>query len=160
MFKASLALKHVSKNVAAYTNIATTSTTQPSNTTPPTSHANLPYPQMPFMPPFVGYGFGMPSIPYSPYPLGNPLSAVVPGMSMPTKSPPSLPPTSNITIAEFCDEYNLGESVAAGLDKLGFRVGDDLASITQQEYTDAGFKPLEWRRLLKAYRKLKCDQRA
>jgi len=95
-----------------------------------------------------------------PYPMGNPLIAQVPGMvPMPTVSPPSSPPTSGPTIAEFCRRYKLGDSVSAGLDKLGFCFGDDLNSVTQQEYLDAGFKTLEWRRLLKAYRRLKHDDR-
>jgi len=29
--------------------------------------------------------------------------------------------------------------------------------VTVEEYTEAGFKLLEWRRVLKAYRKLKQD---
>jgi hypothetical protein len=104
------------------------------------------------LPPFMGYGFGMPGMPY-------PLGAAVPGMvSMPTLSPPSSPPTAaDCTIAKFCEKYKLGDAVAAGLDKLGFCFGDELNSVMQQEYTEAGFKVLEWKRLWKAYRKLKHD---
>jgi hypothetical protein len=92
--------------------------------------------------------------------MGHPFIAPVPGMvPMPTVSPPSSPPTSGPTIAEFCHRYDLGDSVSAGLDKLGFRFGDDLNSVSKQEYTDAGFKTLEWKRLLKAYRKVKHDGR-
>ena len=170
MFKASLALKSALKNakkvidsdITAATN--TPPATQPSTSAqgqmPTMPFANFPqYPQVPFpqmypqMPlsPFMGYG---PSMPYS----GNPF---VPGMvSMPTKaprSPPSLPPAANCTMAEFCELYDLGEQAEVGLEKLGFHFGDDLSTVTAEEYAMAGFKPLEWRRVLKAYRKLKHD---
>jgi hypothetical protein len=78
---------------------------------------------------------------------------------MPTNDPPSSPPTADCTIAEFCETYNLGEQAGAGLENLGFRFGDDLTTVTSEEYTGAGFKPLEWRRVLKAYRRLKHDNR-
>lgn len=53
----------------------------------------------------------------------------------------------------------MGERAELGLEMLGFRFGDDLSTVTAEEYTEAGFKPLEWRRLLRAYRKLKHDNR-
>jgi hypothetical protein len=46
-----------------------------------------------------------------------------------------------------------------GLEKLGFRFGDDLNALGAEEYKEAGFKPLEWKRVLKAYRRLKQDTR-
>jgi hypothetical protein len=82
-------------------------------------------------------------------------------VSMPTKaSPPSSPPTANCTIAEFCKTYDLGVEAETGLEMLGFRFGDDLGTVTQSEYAEAGFKPLEWRRVLKAYRKVKHENRS
>ena len=73
-------------------------------------------------------------------------------------SPPSLPPTDiNCSITEFCETYNLGDHAKAGLEKLGFRFGDDLTTVTSREIVEVGFKLLEWRRVLKAYRKLKLD---
>jgi hypothetical protein len=106
----------------------------------------------------------MPSFPFMGYGSGNPFITAGPSMvPMPTVashySPPSLPPTANITITEFCDLYNLGECAEVGLEKLGFCFGDDLSTVTAEEYTEAGFKPLEWRRVLRAYRKLKHDNR-
>ncbi len=98
--------------------------------------------------------------PNTPYP-GNPFFAA--GLSMvlmPTKAlylPPLSPLTANCLIAEFCESYNLGEQVEVGLEKLGFHFEDDLSIVTVEEYAEAGFKPLEWRRVLKAYRKLKHD---
>ncbi len=156
MFKAGLALKHVSKSAAAASTSASPPHSIPSTTNPLPSMPQFPQ-MLPFMPPFMPYGFGMPTMPY---PLGNPLIAPVPGMvPMPTVSPPSSPPTSGPTIAEFCHRYDLGDSASVGLDKLGFRFGDDLNSVTKQEYTDAGFKTLEWKRVLKAYREVKHDKR-
>ncbi|KAF8502634.1 hypothetical protein F5888DRAFT_1867499 [Russula emetica] len=74
-------------------------------------------------------------------------------------SPPSSPPTANCTVAHFCETYDLGEDTEVGLQKLGFHFGDDLTTLTPEEYTNTGFKPLEWRRVLKAYKRLKRDNR-
>ena len=175
MFKASLALKFASKNAKKATDSDITAATN----TPPVMQlstfaqgqmptmpfANFPqYPQVPFpqmypqmpspLPPFMGYA---PSMPYP----GNPFVAAGPSMvPMPMKaprSPPSSPPTANCTVAEFCELYDLGEQAEVGLERLGFRFGDDLSTVTADEYAIAGFKPLEWRRVLRAYRKLKHD---
>lgn len=104
-------------------------------------------------------GYGAPGMPF---PSGNPfVGAAGPSMvSMPTmtpNSPPSSPPTANYSIAEFCKKYELGEQAEAGLENLGFRFGDDLRTVTTDEYMKAGFKLLEWRRVLKAYRKVKHE---
>jgi hypothetical protein len=172
MFKASLALKHPSKGAIPDINPATAAATQLSipNFAPAAPSTPFPTLSMPFMPPFMGYG-----APGVPYPFGNPffgggadpnMFGAGPSMfgagpstvSMQTKSPPSSPPTGvRCTIAEFCEKYDLGERVEAGLDKLGFRFGDDLNSVKPDEYTEAGFRLLEWRRVLAAYRKLKHE---
>src|SRR6266567_7209906 len=109
---------------------------------------------MPFISPFMGY-----RAPGMLYPVGNPFFVTGPGMvSMPIRSSlPSSPPTTDCMIAEFCEKYNLGEWVEIGLNKLGFHFRDDLNTVTAEEYMEAGFKPLEWRWLLKAYRWLKHD---
>jgi hypothetical protein len=49
----------------------------------------------------------------------------------------------------------LGRWAEVGLEKLGFCFGDDLNTVTAEEYAEAGFKQLEWRRVLNTYRKLK-----
>jgi len=115
------------------------------------------FPQM-YAPPslFMGYGPGTP--PYSSNPF---LAAGLSMVFMPTTPlhhlPPSSLPTANCTIAEFCESYDLGDQVEVGLEKLGFCFGGNLSTVTAEEYAEAGFKPLEWRRVLKAYRKLKQD---
>jgi hypothetical protein len=76
---------------------------------------------------------------------------------MPTRSPPSLPPTVNCTIAKFCDTYGLGEQVVVKLERLGFCFRDDLTTVMPEEYTRVAFKVLEWRRVLLAYKMLKQD---
>jgi hypothetical protein len=176
MFKASLALKHASKIVmdsdtafAGATNMLPA--TQPPSTPiqgqmptmPMTPFMNfLQYPQVLFsqmyvpLSLFMGYGPGTP--PYSSNPF---LAAGLSMVSMPTTplhhSLLSSPPTANCMIAEFCELYDLGDQVEVGLEKLGFHFGDDLSTVTAEEYAEVGFKPLEWRRVLKAYRKLKQD---
>lgn len=175
MFKAALALKRPSKSAhgssaaaAAIMDAPPVTPMQPSTSTQgqvaTMPFMNFPqYPQALFPPtfaqmsPFVGFGAG------TPYP-GNPFFPPGPGTAFtPTTvtrhSPPSSPPTANCSLAEFCEVYNLGEHAEAGLEKLGFQFGDDLSSVVREEYEGAGFKPLEWRRVLKAYRKLKHDTR-
>src|SRR5216684_442693 len=172
MFKAGQALKCTSKS-------STDSPMPP--TPPPTMEPSTPmptqvqmpvmpfptlfqYPQMPFpqvslqMPLFMGYG-GM-GMPYS----GNPFTTGAGTEAMPIRaphrqshSPPSSPPTADCSITNFCKLYNLGPQAESGLDHLGFKFGDDLCMVTESQYTKAGFKPLEWRRVLKAYRQLKVD---
>src|SRR5260370_24169225 len=106
----------------------------------------FPYPQMPM---FMGYGgLGMP---YS----GNPFttSASTEAMLMrpphhQSHSPPFSPPTANCSIINFCKLYNLGPQAESGLCNLGFEFGDDLCTVTEDQYTKVAFKPLEWRRVL------------
>jgi hypothetical protein len=173
MFKASLALKRASKIATDSDTTSTAATNMPPAAQPSTSN-QFQIPMTPFMPftqypqmyaqmpppPFMGYGPGMP------FAGGNPFfeAGLSSGMgTIPTNalhpSPPSSPPTPNCTIAEFCEAYSLGEQTELGLEKLGFRFGDDLNALQPDEYKEAGFKPLEWRRVLKAYRKLKLDSR-
>ncbi len=172
MFKASLALKCISNdsNTTATTLAAAAQLPIP---TPNALHAQIsqmsqmliiPFPQYspimfpqvyPQMSPFMGYGpHGMP------FPQGHPFFPASQGMaSMPTRSLPSLPPTMNYTIAEFCDTYGLSEQAVVKLERLGFCFGDDLTTVMPEEYTGVGFKVLEWRRVLLAYKMLKQDSR-
>ena len=169
MFKAALAIKHASKFKLHSSMAAAAVPPSPSMsaqglmpTIPPFTNISLPqypqvFPQMyrQMLPhPFTSYGAGM----------SHPFFAAGPGISMPMAaslhSPPSLPPTDiNCSITEFCETYNLGDHAKAGLEKLGFRFGDDLTTVTSREIVEVGFKLLEWRRVLKAYRKLKLNSR-
>ena len=180
MFKAALALKCPSKSAqgsntatAAMINMPPTMTNVPPAMQPSMStqgqvaampFVNFPqYPQAMFpptfaqMPPFMNFGAE------TPYP-GNPFLPPGPGMAfaltaMTCHSPPSSPPTASCSVAEFCEMYDLGERAEAGLERLGFRFGDNLSSVKQEEYEGARFKTLEWKRVLKAYRKLKHNLR-
>jgi len=172
MFKASLALKCIS-NDSDTTATTLAAATQPPIPTPNVSHTQIsqmlqmpiiPFPQYspmmfpqvyPQMSPFMGYGpHGMP------FPQGHPFFPAGQGMaSMPTRSPPSLPPTTDCTIAKFCNTYGLGEQAVVKLERLGFCFRDDLTTVMLEEYTGVGFKVLEWRRVLLAYKTLKQDSR-
>ncbi len=180
MIKTALALKHLLKSAqgsntatAAMINMLPTMTNVPPAMQPSMStqgqvaampFVNFPqYPQAMFpptfaqMPPFINFGAG------TLYP-GNPFFPPGPGMAfaptaMTCHSPPSSPPTASCSVAEFCEMYDLGERAEAGLKRLGFRFGDDLSSVKQEEYEGARFKTLEWKRVLKAYRKLKHNLR-
>ena len=167
MFKAALAIKHASKfklhssmAAAAVPPSPSTSAQGLMPTVPPFTNVSLPqypqvFPQMygqMLLHPFTSYWADM----------SHPFFAAGPGISMPmaalSHSPPSSPPTDiNCSITEFWEMYNLGDHAEVGLEKLGFHFGDDLTIVTLEEITEAGFKPLEWRRVLKAYRKLKLD---
>ena len=95
-----------------------------------------------------------------PFPQGYLFFPASQGMAfMPTRSPLSLPPTADCTIAEFCNTYGLGKQAVVKLKRLGFCFGDDLTIVVPKEYTKVGFKVLEWRRVLLAYKTLKQDSR-
>ena len=92
------------------------------------------------------------------FPQGHPFFPAGQGMaSMPIRSPPFLPPTADCTIAKFCDTYGLGKQAVVKLERLGFCFGDNLTTVMLEEYTGVGFKVLEWRRVLLAYKMLKQD---
>ena len=44
-------------------------------------------------------------------------------------------------LQSFTGLYDLGEQAEVGLEGLGFRFGDDLSTVTADEYAIAGFKP-------------------
>jgi hypothetical protein len=63
-------------------------------------------------------------------------------------------------IHTFCETYGIGEADEHALERLGFVMGDNLDEVTEQEYKEAGFKPLAWKRVLKAYKKYKRASKA
>jgi hypothetical protein len=66
--------------------------------------------------------------------------------------PPSSPVSTDGDITAWCAKHKLEESILAGLELLGFRVGDNLDGVTEKEYVEAGIKKLQWNRVMKAYR--------
>jgi len=71
--------------------------------------------------------------------------------------PPSSPPTASCSVTDFCKKYDLGWDAEIGLKNLGFCFGDNLYTVMAIEYMEAGFKPLEWQWVLRAYKQLKQD---
>ena len=175
MFKSSLALKPALKNTGNSDTASATASMPPATATQPPTSTQFQMPITPFvpftqypqafsqmytpMPPslFINYGSGMP------YAGGNPFfdtGTTETSSSMASLHPsPHSSPTLSCTITEFCDAYNLGEHAEMGLEKLGFRFGDDLNALRAKEYKEVGFKPLEWKWVLKVYRRLKQDTR-
>jgi hypothetical protein len=75
--------------------------------------------------------------------------------------PPSSPVSVQVDcdISEWCARYKLDAEIEAGLERLGFVVGDNLDEVTAMEYGEAGFKALTWRRVLKAYHRYRRDRK-
>jgi hypothetical protein len=175
MFHMSHAIKHASKKSTdspTTTSPPAMSPAEPSTSAPQVQMPVMPfpalfqYPQIPFpqvspqAPFFMGYGGS--GMPYSGHPFfaaGTGMEAMPRALHHQSRSLPSSPPTTTCTTAEFCKLYDLGEQAKVGLDALGFQFGDDLCTVTENQYLRAGFKPLEWQRVLKAYRQLKEDNR-
>ncbi|EGO04486.1 hypothetical protein SERLA73DRAFT_68169 [Serpula lacrymans var. lacrymans S7.3] len=67
----------------------------------------------------------------------------------------STPLIESCSLLLFCEPYKLGEDVKSSLDWLGFMVGDNLEAVTEKQHREAGFKPLAWARILKAYHRYK-----
>ena len=72
---------------------------------------------------------------------------------------PSSPPPRGSSLEDFCDNYGINFTSQTKLDQLGFEIGDDLASISPEQYESVCFKLLEWNRVFKAYKKFKRDQK-
>lgn len=56
-----------------------------------------------------------------------------------------------MAVKAFCDKYELGDEEREGLRKLGFRVGDALDTVTENEWVISGLAPLHRRRVLSAW---------
>ena len=152
----------------------------PALPTQPTAMPMLPPPMYPFgFNPYMGWqmpslqGYSQGALPPG-YPAPSfPLSSLPPALaSAPAPAPvlaqapvevqdqctcPSPPPRSKISIADFCARYDLEEGDEAGLDRLGFRVGDDLCTLTKDDWLGMGIKPLVMRRIFEAIRTYKQD---
>jgi hypothetical protein len=103
---------------------------------------------MPFLAAMQVPGMGMPA-------WNNALPVTTPA---PTTSPdrfdepPSSPVSNADDLATWCAKYKLDDDILGGLERLGFRIGDALDVITEQDYTEVGLKKLQWNRVLKANR--------
>jgi hypothetical protein len=127
----------------------------------PTTFSHPPY--TPFPPPSpYGYPpfnlfYPFPQHNFFPQPGFEKASSPNWGQSM--QQPPSSPPPPGSSLDQFCDNYNINFASQMKLDQLGFEIGDDLTSISPEQYESVGFKHLEWSRVLKAYKKFKHDQK-
>jgi hypothetical protein len=160
MFKAALALKRPSKKAAEATQAAPATRAAVAEAEGPPAQVPAPYaqfPQIPFgMPPVMGYGmpFGNPFMQWPAVPSMPPMTPCARRVS---DDPPSSPVAPPCSVTDFCNQYELGAEAETGLEQLGFVMGDDLKSVTDAQYTQAGFKPLAWQRVLKAYKRYKRD---
>jgi hypothetical protein len=71
--------------------------------------------------------------------------AAIPTSSTPTLSAPQA------AVKAFCDKYDFGNEEREALHKLGFRIGDDLNSVTDDEWGTSGLAKLHRRRVLLAW---------
>jgi hypothetical protein len=105
---------------------------------------------------------------FNPYMLGTMpgLPMGMPGFNMPLAHMPGSSPhkersSSPVSmpggVHGFCEAYGLNKDDEIGLEWLGFVLGDKLDEVSEQEYKDAGFKPLAWKRVIKAYKRLKRE---
>jgi hypothetical protein len=108
--------------------------------------------------------WGMPSVPSGP----SHMNGFMPGFMPPTPISPSGPgpttvyqtgpsaPTGNTSIvdaaAAWCRQYNLGDEELRCLQRLGFRVGDNLNDLTDEMWNFAEALPLCRMRIIRAYK--------
>jgi hypothetical protein len=125
---------------------------------PPQQQHHYGYPYQPLVPYGNQYasGFAFPPIPPIP---GSSLhsnqvqlgernqaaTALVPKQPSPSLTVPQA------AVKAFCDKYDLGDEEREGLQKLGFRVGDALDTVTESEWLVSGLAPLHRRRVLLAW---------
>ncbi|KAF9234541.1 hypothetical protein BU15DRAFT_78901 [Melanogaster broomeanus] len=98
------------------------------------------------MPPYV-----MPPSPWAPYGMYPSAPPMAPTPS--TSHAPSSPIMESCTLDEFCDQTGLGDRERDGLEKLGYQVGDRLHDIEKEDIREAGFRPCDWSRVLRAEKK-------
>ena len=137
----------------------------PLNTLPSTSAQStttFPHFQSPqsYMPSFFPMMNPIPPFPYLFPPTQS--NSPAPGMSSRgTKRPIDVRSSSpdydfksyeTLSIEDFCARYNLDKRFVDGLTELQFTPGDNLAIVSEQEYLDAGFTTLSWRRAIRASR--------
>ena len=67
----------------------------------------------------------------------------------------SPPPDADLTATDFCEQAELNPEWAARLDELGFSLSADLDQLSREDWLQVGFKPLEWVKVTKAYKKLR-----
>ena len=122
------------------------------------------FPQFPFNPLMfnpmmmgMGMGMGMPGMGMGMLGMpgaGGPGPPPSPRRS-PRKERSSSPADIPGGMPAFYQACGVTEDEEQALEKLGFRMGDDLDQVTESEYKEAGFKPLDWRRFLKVYKRYK-----
>ena len=166
LFSAQHAAKKIAKSKPSNPEIAasdtpTTPTPAATPTATPASFSHPPYTPFPLPSP---YGYP-PYTPYYRFPqpnfFGQPSfrQAGPSNWGQTAPQPQSSPPPMGSSLDEFCNNYNISFTARTKLDQLGFEIGDDLSSISQEQYESVGFKHLEWSQVLKAYRKFKRDQK-
>jgi hypothetical protein len=100
-------------------------------------------------PPF-GYPQAIYPNPYLPYPhMGYPPHP------QSTDHQSSPPPADGVNVADFCQEYDLGDEVLNGLNALQFRMGDDHREVTPGVLDKVQFARHHWKRFCQAYSKYK-----
>jgi len=166
LFSTQHAAKKVVKSKPSNPEIAASDT--PATPTPAatatTTPASFPHPPYTPFPSPSPYGYP-PYTPYYGFPQPNFFSQPSFGQAGPSNwgqtapEPQSSPPPAGSSLDDFCNNYNISFTACTKLEQLGFEIGDDLTSISQEQYESVGFKHLEWNRVLKAYRKFKRDQK-
>ena len=76
-----------------------------------------------------------------------------------TLDPLSSPPFPFIELDKWCRQMGLGKNEQSGLERLHFRVGDDLSTLPEEDWKEAGLQRLEWARILKANRRFRASGR-
>ncbi|THU81400.1 hypothetical protein K435DRAFT_873380 [Dendrothele bispora CBS 962.96] len=72
-----------------------------------------------------------------------------------SSSPPL--PENSLSLVEFCQQHKFNDNVLKRLQKMEFEPGDNLASITRDQWLEVGFTELSWKQVMKAnrsYRKM------
>jgi hypothetical protein len=103
-----------------------------------------------------GMGIGMPAMG-----IGMPGMPAMPKVSSlsPCGERSSSPFSNTGGVHGFCQAYGISENEELALDKLGFELGDNLEQVTEHQYEAVGFKTLAWKRVLKAYKKFKRENK-
>lgn len=114
------------------------------------------------MPPFgfpamYGYGMPQPSFWDSPIRHSGTNKRVTSSRYNDARSSSPIGPDVELSAEEFCEHANLPHDWVPRLENLGFNISADLDELSREDWSSAGFRPLETIRVKKALKQVLRD---
>ncbi|KAI0050389.1 hypothetical protein FA95DRAFT_621088 [Auriscalpium vulgare] len=120
----------------------------------------FPGPWQPWSSPLPGLQWsGVPAAAPPPTQLPPTARTLTPADGADRSSPMPSSPITSMKLEEWCEKYEIPSATCAKLRELDFQPGDNLKTVEEKDWKEAGFKLLEWRRVLQACKKYRAAER-